>query len=149
MTRWLKLLCLAVGAFLAWRVADYAISDASADAPVQSEAVVLSVVDGDTVNVRITIWLDQWIEAPMRVRGIDTPELHGKCKAEITAAIEAKKALAALANGRKVTIYNIDTDKFGRILARVVRDDGVDIGAKMIEAKLARPYNGEKRQGWC
>ena len=39
-------------------------------------------------------------------------------------------------------------DKYGRTLARVYLD-GRDLSDMLIEAKLGRPYNGERRLTWC
>src|SRR5690606_10793304 len=66
--------------------------------PVPAE--VLRVVDGDTIEVRAHVWLGHEVTTLVRIAGIDTPELRGKCAAERTAARRAADGLAALlANG--------------------------------------------------
>jgi endonuclease YncB( thermonuclease family) len=45
-------------------------------------ATVKRVVDGDTIDVRAELWPQFFIETRIRLAGIDTPELHGKCPEE-------------------------------------------------------------------
>ena len=51
--------------------------------------VVLEVIDGDTLRVRMHIWIGQQLETLVKVDGIDTPEKHGKCASERVKAEEA------------------------------------------------------------
>ena len=55
--------------------------------PVQAE--VLRVLDGDTGEVEARIWLGQTLRTLVRIRGADTPELHGKCARERDLALVA------------------------------------------------------------
>ena len=43
---------------------------------------VLEVIDGDTFRARVTIWLGQKVDVKIRLKGVDTPEMNGKCDAE-------------------------------------------------------------------
>ena len=43
--------------------------------PIQAE--VLRVIDGDTIEVRAKIWLDQYIETNVRLAGLDAPTHYG------------------------------------------------------------------------
>lgn len=53
---------------------------------------VTSIYDGDTFRVNISGWPEIIGERiPIRVNGIDTPELRGKCEEEIVLARKAKK----------------------------------------------------------
>ena len=45
-------------------------------------ARVVSVIDGDTLEVRVHIWLGQNLDTRVRLAGIDAPELKGKCDRE-------------------------------------------------------------------
>ncbi|QJE73409.1 nuclease [Aerophototrophica crusticola] len=118
--------------------------------PVPAE--VLEVVDGDTLAVRATVWLNQAVETRVRVDGIDTPETRSRCKAEKELAQEAKARLKALvARGdAQVRLLDVQDDKFGgRVRARVVLADGTDLAKTLIADGLARPYKGGKRLPWC
>ncbi len=109
------------------------------------------VIDGDTFSA--VVMLDGDIEISVRVRilGIDTPEIHGKCAAETNAAARARDKLAELIPvGTVVELTNIKDDKYlGRIDATVTDARGTDVGRAMIRAGLARAYNGGRRAGWC
>jgi endonuclease YncB( thermonuclease family) len=77
--------------------------------------------------------------------GIDTPEKGWRAKTdrERKLAIEAKNFLKGLIdNANDVMVYSEDgRGKYGRWLVNVVCD-GVDAGSALIEAGLARPYDG-------
>jgi len=57
-------------------------------------AKIVSVYNGDTITVRAHIWLGQDVETKVRLDGIDTPEINGKCDAEKTLAVKARDFLA-------------------------------------------------------
>jgi micrococcal nuclease len=115
--------------------------------PIQAQ--VISVYDGDTITVRARIWLGQEVETRVRLDGIDTPELRGKCKGEKELAKKARDFLAKLA-GNTVTLRNIRYGKYaGRVIARVLTEGGEDLVAALIHSGHGRPYSGSKRQGWC
>lgn len=111
---------------------------------------VLSVLDGDTVNVKIRVWIGQEIETSLRIDGIDAPEIKGKCERERTLAAAAREELATLVNDNIVRIYNVRLEKYaGRVLGQLQTSGGIDIGKHMIDKGFARAYHGEKRQPWC
>ncbi|MDD9900626.1 MAG: thermonuclease family protein [Alphaproteobacteria bacterium] len=111
---------------------------------------VMRVVDGDTITVRLKIWIGQSIETHVRIDGIDAPEIKGKCTSERARAEEARKELVRLLHDGKVELTNIRNEKYaGRVLASVRTSGGVDITQYMIEHDYARPYKGAKRKTWC
>jgi endonuclease YncB( thermonuclease family) len=120
-------------------------------------AQVVSVLDGDTIEVRVHIWLGQDINTRVRLAGIDAPELKGKCDREKTLALRARAYLVArlgpveAAGGAgRVQLREIRYGKFaGRVLAQVETLDGMDLGRSLIAAGLARPYDGRRRASWC
>lgn len=103
-------------------------------------AQTLRVIDGDTIAVSGTT---------IRIMGLDAPEMHGRCAAEIRLARRAKDRLGELLAGG-ADIARHGRDRYGRTLA-VVRDArGRDVAHVLISEGLARPYNGRgRRQGWC
>jgi endonuclease YncB( thermonuclease family) len=115
--------------------------------PVAAE--VIRAVDGDTIEVRATVWLDLVITAHVRIRGIDAPEVHGKCLRERDLAAAATVKLAQVAAG-EVSLSNIEYDKYGgRVLADVSDKAGHDVGAELRKLGIVRPYDGGERQAWC
>ena len=113
-------------------------------------ARLVRVIDGDTLRVEIRLWFSQALTETVRIAGIDAPELGKKarCPAEAEAAERARQRLAELLAGGYVELWQVRREKYGRALARVTAG-GVDVGAELVGAGLARPYGGERRRGWC
>jgi endonuclease YncB( thermonuclease family) len=118
-------------------------------------AQVVAILDGDTLEVRVHIWLDQDLGTRVRLAGIDAPELKGKCDHERDLARRARAHLLArldpaAAGAGTVRLWDVRYGKFaGRVLARVETQDGADLGQDLIAAGLARPYDGRRRASWC
>lgn len=119
------------------------------DGPVPAR--VLRVIDGDTIVVRARIWLNQDIETHVRVAGLDTPELHGKCERERDLADQARRFLQdKLSADSNVRLRAIASDKYGgRVLAHVETEDGQDVTQALVGAGLGRSYDGKRRATWC
>lgn len=112
------------------------------------EADLVAVVDGDTLMVNARPWPQQTISVLVRIRGIDTPELHAKCESSRQLALAAKDVLAeALStSGGKLSLSAISADKyFGRVVADVAFGHDQDAASVMLAAGLARPYDGGKK----
>lgn len=109
-------------------------------APPAAPQANLRVIDGDTIVYR---------GETIRIRGLDAPEMHGRCEAETRRARQARDRLVQLLAGGLRT-YPSGRDRYGRTLA-VVRDmAGRDVARILITEGLARPYHGRgQRQGWC
>lgn len=112
-------------------------------------ATVLAVTDGDTFKGGIWVWKNVQVVTAIRIKGIDTPELKGKCEAEIAAAQKAKARLTAIVAGQDVTVENVTNDKYGSRVDAIVRVKGKSVGDMLVSEGLARPYEGGKRAGWC
>lgn len=113
-------------------------------------ARVLRVVDGDTLHVVAAIWPGQMVETRVRLVGIDAPELRGRCEVERARAAAARDSLSGFVGDGLVFLHEIRFGKYaGRVLARVAGADGRDLSLAMIEAGLARPYEGGRRETWC
>ena len=81
---------------------------------------------------------------------IDTPELRGDYKKERSLVLLARGRVVSQALGGRVQRWDIGYGKYaGRITARVTLADGVDLGAALMSAGLARPYDGGTRGSWC
>lgn len=109
------------------------------------------IVDGDTFAGRVLLQDDIEISVRVRLRNVDTPELHGQCIDEIIMANIARDRLSQLIPvGSVVELKNIKDDKYlGRIDANVIMPDGRDAGDVLVAEKLGRPYSGGRRTGWC
>jgi micrococcal nuclease len=72
-----------------------------------------------------------------------------RCDSELQLGLKAKARLEQLiASGTARIIESGRLDKYGRTLATLTVN-GEDVAAAMIGEGLARPYHGERRQGWC
>jgi micrococcal nuclease len=112
---------------------------------------VTRIHDGDTFTVDLADCSVSIVcrDIPIRVRGIDAPEIHGKCSSEKQQAQEARTQLKRLVNGaRRVVLVNPRRDKYFRLDADI-KVDGKDVGEAMTATGLVRAYHGEKRKGWC
>lgn len=112
---------------------------------------VTGVIDGDTLRAEMIGAPKPLNHVLIRISGIDTPEIRGKCESEKEKAQEAKSFLnKKLSSAYAVTFGTIDWDKYGgRILAEIYFD-GVAVSQIMIDAGYAVPYHGEKKNfNWC
>lgn len=113
-------------------------------------AVVDRVIDGDTIAVSARIWIDQSLNVLVRVRGIDAPEMRGRCDAERELARRATAYVRAALVSGQVKLTNISGGKYyGRILADVTTVEGKSLATALLAEGLARPYRGRKRGSWC
>jgi len=111
---------------------------------------VTSIYDADTFRVNIKDWPDViGLRVPVRVLGVDAPEIRGKCQAEKIAAREAKQfTVRALRSAKVIELRNIKRGKYFRLLADVFVD-GKSLGKGLIKAAHARAYDGGNRGSWC
>jgi endonuclease YncB( thermonuclease family) len=113
-------------------------------------ASVLNVVDGDTFDARVHIWPGIAVTTRVRLRGIDAPEMKARCVAERDKAIAARDALRALLATGDVAVGRIAFDKYGgRVVADVSTRATSDVAAALINAGVARSYDGGRRESWC
>ena len=111
--------------------------------------VITSIYDGDTFRGNIVGYpaiIGDRIS--VRVAGIDCPEMRDKRAAVKRKAQEAKQfTVKRLREGKKIELLEMRRDKYFRILARVMID-GQDLGAELIKAGLAKPYDGGMKAAW-
>lgn len=127
--------------FLAFLLMILASPARGAEAPAALErdggGIVESVIDGDTLVLEDG--------AEVRLVGLQAPKLAlgRQGFVEWPLADEAKAALEALALGRRVTLAygGLRTDRYGRKLAHLIREDGLWIQGAMLEAGMARVYS--------
>ena len=83
---------------------------------------VISVYDGDTFRVNIDS-LPPIVgkNIPIRVNGVDTPEIRGKCLYEKNLALKARDFVRAkLANAKEIKLTNLQRGKYFRVVANVL-----------------------------
>lgn len=108
-------------------------------------AVVVRVIDGDTVVADLDLGLGVWLRGySYRVAGVDAPELHGASK---VAGEVAKTYLEELLPaGTLVQASTVKADKYGgRYDAQLTLEDGRSVAQLLLEAGMAVPYDGGRR----
>lgn len=112
---------------------------------------VTSIYDGDTFRVNICSYPDViGKRVPIRVNGIDTPEIRTKCIKEKLLARKAKKLTVSLLRSAKVVeLRNMQRGKYFRIVADVYVDNK-NLADMLIKNNLAVRYEGgTKTKDWC
>ena len=85
----------------------------------------------------------------VRVNGIDTPELRGKCEREKELAIKTKERVESLLKtSDTIVLENLSRGSFFRIVADVIID-GVSLGEIILNEGLATPYRPGSESPWC
>ncbi len=110
---------------------------------------VVRVYDGDTFYCDIEGWPSiVGDHIGIRVAGVDTPEMRGKSEHEKTLAREAKAFVQTwLESCQTVELRDMRRGKYFRIVADIHCGDR-DLAADLIEAGLARAYDGGKKEAW-
>jgi len=123
----------------------------ASDYPDIENVVFVKNHDGDTLTVSIPGYPDIiGRDIPIRVRGIDAPEIKGICDEEVLLAVEAKRFVnIELTGASKIDIVEIGRDKYFRIDGDVVYD-GKSLRKEMLDRGYAHPYDGgTKINHWC
>lgn len=110
---------------------------------------IVRVYDGDTFYCNISQWpkiLGDNIG--IRINGIDTPEMRGS-PPQVKAMAEMAKRIVhdELTAARTVVLKNIKRGKYFRVVADV-ECDGQDLAQVLINAGLAKRYDGGTKTGW-
>ena len=114
-------------------------------------AIYVRNYDGDTITFNLP-GLHPIIgeKISIRVNGIDTPEIRGKCEKEKYDAQQAKEMVAdILKDADQIVLRNMERGKYFRIAADVIVD-GENLADILIETGVAVRYDGEKKtHKWC
>lgn len=111
--------------------------------------IVVSNHDGDTIKANIAGWPDIIGKGiPIRVGGIDTPEMNDPDELNRRVARQAGLFVTRICpTGSLITIKNYWRGKYFRI-GGTVTCNGVDVAKKLIEKGLATPYDGKTKTKW-
>lgn len=112
---------------------------------------IVKVIDGDTIKVRAPNLPAELSNLAIRVRGVDAPERGGKarCPWEFDHAEQASLFTERFLHRGPIRLARMQWDKYGgRVLADIYVENR-SLAEGLIEAGLARSYDGGKRTGWC
>ena len=114
-------------------------------------AIYVRNYDGDTITFNIPN-LHPIIgkKIAVRINGIDTPEIKGKCDKEKYDAEQAKCMVEdLLKDAERIDLKNLQRGKYFRIVADVYAD-GENLAEALIDSGMAVRYNGGKKNArWC
>ena len=107
---------------------------------------VIKVYDGDTITIASKLPYDAspLYRFSVRLNGLDAPEIKSKNNEEKIAAINVREILSELILHKYVHLENIQTEKYGRILADVYIEN-LHINKYLLDNKYAVPYDGGKK----
>lgn len=102
------------------------------------KATCISVYDGDTVTLDISLGFGVTMREKIRLLGINTPEVRGK---ERELGLISRDRLRELIDGKDVIIvtHKDRGGKYGRLLATIYLD-GVNINQQLVDEGLAEAY---------
>jgi len=113
------------------------------------KATVDRVIDGDTIDVVLDLGFDISYRGRIRFQGINAPESRTRDAVEKQAGLAAKRYVEDWINGheQRVIIQTSldDRGKFGRILGRILNDEGECLNDELVSLGHATPYDGGKR----
>ena len=106
---------------------------------------VIKVYDADTITIatRLPFNDSPLYRLSVRLNGIDAPEIKGKdiSNEEKEAAIIARDVVSKMILHKDVVLKNIQTEKYGRVLADVYIDN-INLNEYLITHKYAVKYDG-------
>ena len=111
--------------------------------PPIDRGVVIKVYDGDTITIASKL---PYPNSPLyrfsvRLNGIDCPEIKAKNEYEKDCAHLAKKEVYDLVFNKIVILKNVQTEKYGRVLADVYVGE-LHLNDHLLKKRLAVAYDG-------
>ncbi len=104
---------------------------------------IASVYDGDTFKINLNCSLAVYCEkVPVRVRGVDTPEIKGKTEREKKLAQKAKEFTKNFLSQEPINLSDCSRDKYFRLLCNVKNGQGKNLASELIKHNLGYSYDG-------
>ena len=113
--------------------------------PPITDGKVIKTYDGDTITVAAQMLGEPIYRFNVRIKGIDCPEMKSKDPTEKEIALKAKAFVQDLLLNQRVQLENVETEKYGRLLADVLYQ-GVSVGDMLVREHLAVRYDGGHKQ---
>ncbi len=121
-------------------------AQAMPDAQALQNVDIASVYDGDTFKINLNCSLAVYCQkVPVRVRGVDCPEIKGKTKREKALAQKAKAFTKNFLRRTPVSLSDCGRDKYFRLLCNVTNGDGQNLARELIKNDLGYAYDGGKK----
>ena len=114
------------------------------------KATVKRIIDGDSVVLDIDLGFYIFMnETKIRLYGIDTPEMNSEDPLlRLQAVLATRYLYDNMPVGSKVTIKTVldKREKYGRLLATIITEDGFNINEGLLNNKLAISYKNLTRE---
>lgn len=101
---------------------------------------VITIIDGDTYEVLITLGFGVIQKFHVRLDGIDTPEKNTE------KGLIAKEYVRGLIEGKTLLLTESGPEKYGRARASITLPDGRDLTTFLIEQNIGIEYHGEAKE---
>jgi len=110
--------------------------------PIKSGRVI-KCYDADTITIASKLPYDAspLYRLSVRLNGIDAPEIKGKSAEEKEVAKEARDFVSNLVLNKVIRLENVESEKYGRILADVYLGD-VHLNELLLKERYAVKYDG-------
>tara|TARA_R100000008_G_scaffold16057_1_gene7901 strand:- start:1880 stop:2215 length:336 start_codon:yes stop_codon:yes gene_type:complete len=104
-------------------------------------AICTRVVDGDTIDARVDLGFNVWIECRIRFEGIDAPEARTKNLEEKRLGLRTKEYLKSILDGvgGHFVLKSHGVGKYGRCIGTIYVD-GEDINQRLLAEGYAKEY---------
>ena len=111
---------------------------------------ISKIVDGDSINACINLGFDIQVTKPIRLVGIDTPEVRTRDDEEKRYGFLAKSQLEKICDTADSLFLRCveEKDKYGRVLAELwIRNGDTDtcVNQWLCENHYAVPYEGQNK----
>lgn len=104
---------------------------------------IASVYDGDTFKINLNCSLSVYCEkVPVRVLGVDCPEIKGKTEEEKHLAQQAKEFTKKFLDNSPISLTDCGRDKYFRLLCKVQNGQGQNLADELIKHDLGYKYYG-------
>lgn len=104
------------------------------------KATVKNVVDGDTLDLMVDVGFKIYTKQRIRLARVDTPERGQPGYAA------ARDFVRDVALNKPVTLKTEKVSKWGYYLADVTLEDGRNLSDTLVQAQLAKPYDGGHKE---
>jgi len=86
----------------------------------------------------------------IRIAGIETPEILGKCDKEKELAVKARNFVnTLLENAREIELYDLERGEHFNLTARIMAN-GENVSKLLVDQKFALPASEKtKKPNWC
>ena len=106
---------------------------------------LVSIYDGDTFTANLNCSEELLCsKMPIRVKGVDTPEIKGKSEAEKNLAKKAKEYTKSFLTRPNIVLQDCTRDKYFRLDCYVMVGDS-NLTKELIDKRLGVPYMGETK----